>query len=154
MGTTDTAEAWATAGLAALDRRYERVVDACPYVPAADTARRLQRLDAERERLLAGGLPARPDRRVPSLHKIAEFHDLGDLPRCFRCGFTQGGTWRDATSWLERAHVIDRSAGGLDNLVNLRPLCRWCHRCQPSFVSGDEQIALAWFSPDWPELDQ
>lgn len=105
-----------------------------------------QRLEAEQARLLKGGLALRPPRRMPSMSKIAQFNDLGHVPHCVRCGFEPPvETWAEANSWLERAHVVDRVAGGLDNEANLRPLCSLCHQLQPAFCAGDEKMALAWF---------
>lgn len=75
----------------------------------------------------------RPERSMPTLRRLCDFHGIYG---CVRCGTSEG---------LERAHVIDRFLGGLDNLVNLRPLCSQCHRLQPSFAPGQEDEALEWF---------
>lgn len=87
---------------------------------------------------------------MPSLAKVAEHLGIIDsFPHCFRCRATSEssvwGEWVPATG-LERAHVIDRCRGGLDNAANLRPLCRQCHALQPSFGAGHEPEALRWFS--------
>src|ERR1700676_1593342 len=84
---------------------------------------------------------------MPSLAKIAEFHHLGDEPFCVRCGYSRPGlwTWATAGGWLDRAHLIDRGADGLDIEPNLLPLCRGCHSGQPYFENGDEAKALMWF---------
>jgi hypothetical protein len=60
-------------------------------------------------------------------------------------GFEDIDYWEDGGGRLEKAHVIDRFAGGLDTLPNFRPLCPTCHRLQPMFVPGQEAEALAWF---------
>jgi hypothetical protein len=112
-------------------------------------------LKRELDRLLQGGLAEREPRRVPSLAKVADHHGLDARPSCVRCGYEPPvDSWREASGWLQRAHVIDRFAGGLDNAANLRPLCRMCHRMQPIFVPGDEDVALEWFSGEhyWRDL--
>lgn len=71
---------------------------------------------------------------MPSLSAVAEFHGL-DPHHCRRCG---------ALARTERAHVIDRAFGGLDDVQNLTPLCVRCHRDQPVWVPGEERAALLW----------
>lgn len=92
----------------------------------------------------------RPARRMPSLKKIAKHLGISDsFPHCFRCRATsESSTWGEwvPETGLERAHVIDRCRGGLDNAANLRPLCHQCHALQPSFGAGQEVEALRWFS--------
>lgn len=115
-----------------------------------DVFRRLrEELDGytwERDRLMRGGLAHRPPRKMPSLLKIAAYHQLPDQPACFRCEEeTDAATWRTANSELQRAHIIDRVFDGLDSVANLLPLCPPCHRGQPIFKAGDEAKALAWF---------
>lgn len=94
-------------------------------------------------------MQARPQRRMPSIWKLATWHGIELLgPACWRCGvIPKGITWRQANRYLDRAHVIDRQADGLDLEPNLRPLCRRCHRSQPTFRPGEETDALAWFGP-------
>ncbi len=87
----------------------------------------------------------RPKRRYVSLSRIARWHDLGDMPYCVKCEYCEGTTWQSAQGWLERAHIIDRTYGGLDIEPNLLPLCAHCHRHQPAFKNGEEAEALAWF---------
>lgn len=83
---------------------------------------------------------------MPSMQKIAAFHGLGITPMCVRCGSQPPvATWREAQSWLQRAHIIDRIADGLDLETNLAPLCERCHQSQPMFEPGDEPQALEWF---------
>jgi 5-methylcytosine-specific restriction endonuclease McrA len=103
--------------------------------------------DDELDRRLAAAHlpPKRPARRMPTLRAIARHWDLGDHPACFRCGDeppVEG--WGNAHGWLERAHLIDRWAGGLDLVTNIVPLCPRCHRRQPIFEPGDEDAALTW----------
>lgn len=94
----------------------------------------------------------RPKRRMPSLAKIAAFHDMGPTPHCYRCGTrapenpwgSRWTGWRAASWFLDRAHMIDRWADGLDNCANLYPLCPACHGSQPVFKVGDEDAARAW----------
>ena len=88
----------------------------------------------------------RPPRKMPSAWSVVDRWMHG-YPRCFRCGW-EG----DRPSDIERAHVIDRVKGGLDTLDNLRPLCHECHRLQPSFGPGDEEMALTWFRPGVPAV--
>lgn len=77
---------------------------------------------------------------MPSMKAIAEFHGV-DPTVCFRC---------QAIARTEKAHVIDRTGGGLDDVQNLRPICFSCHASQPSFVNGEERRALLWFEhADW-----
>ena len=98
------------------------------------------------ERLLAGGTVTRPSRRMPPMLKIANHHGLGERPHCVGCGYLPPcETWIEAASYLERAHIIDRWAGGLDGPQNLAPLCGPCHRGQPIFEPGDEEMAIHWF---------
>ena len=102
--------------------------------------------ERERDRLLAGGLPRRGPRRMPSMRRIAAHHGLGQDPYCVVCGYgPPASTWMAASSYLERAHIIDRCFDGLDVEANLAPLCGSCHRSQPIFEPGDEERALAWF---------
>jgi hypothetical protein len=92
---------------------------------------------------------SRPPRRMPSLVRIARHHGVElRVPFCWRCHVESDDdatSWRTASSFLERAHVIDRCYGGLDDVQNLRPLCCDCHRWQPDFGPGDEPLALRWF---------
>jgi hypothetical protein len=86
-------------------------------------------------------------RRMPSLPKLAKALHLGDVPACYRCGAeVPRANWATATGQLDRAHVIDRCFGGSDDAANLRPLCETCHEIQPSFVPGEEAVALYWFT--------
>lgn len=91
----------------------------------------------------------RPSRRITQPHLIARYWEsleakpFGDViessPKCFRCG-------RDRESWdcLERAHLVDRSGGGLDGPQNLVMLCHSCHSDMPSFLAGEELFAIWW----------
>lgn len=67
---------------------------------------------------------------------VAAFHDV-DPTRCFRCG---------VIARTERAHIIDRAFGGLDDVQNLIPLCFRCHRDQPIFANGEERRAWVWLT--------
>lgn len=79
-------------------------------------------------------------RKMPTWKRIVDYHGYG-RPHCVKCR-------RSAEQWsdLIRAHVIDRWADGLDAPQNIRPLCDMCHRHQPVFKNGDEQVALEWFN--------
>jgi hypothetical protein len=77
----------------------------------------------------------RGPRQMPSMKVILRHRGFQEA-RCVRCGY--GG-------YLERAHIIDRFLGGLDNPANFAPLCDECHRNQPIFEPGDEAEALRWF---------
>jgi hypothetical protein len=107
-------------------------------------------------------LPRRGGRRMPRMWKIVLYwHEhpgafgqvnLDGTPYCFRClrevptqrwpGWRD--TWDAASPSLDRAHLIDRSAGGLDGPQNIVPLCGECHGGMPSFEPGDEDKAIAW----------
>jgi len=102
------------------------------------------------DRLLAGHAAARPPRRMPSLKKIADHHCLPMQPFCVGCGLhTPVSEWRNASPYLDRAHIIDRCYGGLDAAQNLAPLCQACHKVQPIFEPGDEDEAMEWFALPW-----
>ena len=91
-------------------------------------------------------LPVRPRRRMPTLLAIARYHGLGEVSYCVRCGYRPPWDhWGISSTYLERAHIIDRCFDGLDVAPNLAPLCSWCHRTQPIFKPGDEAEAYAWF---------
>lgn len=95
---------------------------------------------------VAGFWPSRPGRRMPTLSRIAAYHGLPAEPACVRCKWVAPcGTWRAASRYLERAHIIDRVFDGLDGPQNLAPLCHGCHKDQPIFRPGDEVAALRWF---------
>lgn len=91
-------------------------------------------------------MPERPGRRMPPAKRVATYWrtrgafniDVSD-PRCFCCG-RQESSWGD----LERAHLIDRAIGGLDNEPNLTMLCRTCHSQQPIFEIDEWDNALRW----------
>lgn len=73
---------------------------------------------------------------------LAHYAWLGvDLawPFCFAC-------WSEELEWsqLERAHLVDRSAGGLDGPQNVVLLCPACHRAMPSFRPGEGAEARRW----------
>src|SRR5687768_54814 len=87
----------------------------------------------------------RPPRRVPGLSRIADFHGLGSKPRCIRCGNANKSTSWSSARGLDRAHIIDRWSGGLDDVQNIAPICPNCHREQPIFTPGQEIEALRWF---------
>lgn len=74
-------------------------------------------------------------RRMPSMGAVAAHHRLA-VGVCARCS---------VVARCERAHVIDRTLGGLDDVQNLRPLCYPCHRDQPVFGPGEESVAMLWF---------
>lgn len=147
---------FATSALAAVEahiaNRNQRFADAVAHT-AEDIAAIAKRMKAELERdtrerdlLLAGGLAQRPARRMPMFTKVARFHNLPTPPACIRCDFKPGvATWGEASSHLQRAHIIDRAYGGLDSLCNILPLCPPCHREQPIFRPQDRAEALEWF---------
>ena len=108
---------------------------------------------------------ARPPRAEPSLGSLADYwltraDDLGPgyavahigwgEPSCHRCGWLvpEG---HDPRPWLDRAHLIDRAAGGLDTHANVVPLCHLCHRSQPMFLPGQEAEALDWLKAGDPK---
>jgi len=90
--------------------------------------------------------PERPPRRTTAPHLIAR-HWVGrgvfdvdvDNPACFRCR-------RQVSSWkqLERAHLVDRCAGGLDIPSNIAMLCWRCHGTMPPFGNGEGEDAIQW----------
>lgn len=107
---------------------------------------------------------AHRSRRLPSMWKIAGYWvSLGTFemclsdPSCFACGAVvpagafdgvppyPRARWDAASSWLERAHLVDRCDGGLDAEQNIVPLCSWCHRKRmPCFRGGTGRWAIAW----------
>lgn len=126
-----------------------------------ETVSELRTLKLSREWVSKPGwVPSRGKPRLPSLLKIAGYWaDLGvvddiSIPFCFRCGWvplyseaaSAAARWRQASRYLDRAHLVDRAAGGLDQVQNLMPLC-WagCHRIMPPFLSLDDgNAALEW----------
>jgi len=101
--------------------------------------------DTRRSILHETWMPARPGRRMPPAPKIAAYWaDRGEPfkvnpeePACFAC-------WDTADEWghLERAHLVDRWAGGLDGPQNLAMLCNPCHRVMPIFLPGQDADAI------------
>lgn len=102
-----------------------------------------------------GTLPRRT-RRMPSLWRIAQHWASRDLfpvdleiPSCFACEQvaywderdTLRERWQRASSFLDRAHLVDRFLWGLDGPQNIIPLCKACHRAMPSFDNGPDAIA-------------
>lgn len=81
---------------------------------------------ARRERirsLLQGDTAERPGRsHTPSRKKIARHHGLPE-DACWRCG---------SPDFIERAHIVDRSHDGLDQVQNLALLCAVCHWFMPA----------------------
>lgn len=53
---------------------------------------------------------------------------------CMRCGRTD--------VYLEKAHLIDVSAGGMDDLRNIGLLCHKCHALQPITEKNDPKRAI------------
>jgi hypothetical protein len=107
--------------------------------------------------------PERPGRRMPKLYDIAyywynerpgTFRVSLTVPLCFRClrrlppeelrPRNIHKRWLSASSYLERAHLVDRFVGGLDGPQNLVPLCPECHRCMPTFEIDQGDRAIAW----------
>ena len=99
------------------------------------------------DNLVRGFGTTRPKRTMPSWRTIANHRGLLDArPACSHCGWASSDkTWATIGGRLERAHIIDRWAGGLDSPANLAPLCPPCHRSQPIFSPGDELLASEWF---------
>lgn len=87
--------------------------------------------------------PKRPSRRYPPLKRIEEYWGL-EHGYCARC---------NQPARCDRAHIIDRCNGGLDDIQNLAPLCYPCHEAQPSYKPGGEAFAVAWLNtpPDASE---
>lgn len=103
---------------------------------------------------LVASIPVRPSRRMPDLWRIARYWLERDVfwvdleqPHCFGCfnapepdqSVPDAARWNDSV-FLERAHLADRAAGGLDGPQNLVPLCHSCHRLMPEFTDGREAI--------------
>lgn len=107
---------------------------ACPYPPGSED-HEAWLIGWERARQANPKLTERPPRRMPSMKAIIRHHGLPGR-YCVRCS---------DDGYLERAHIIDRVFGGLDNAANLAPLCDYCHRTQPIFKPGQEGEALRWF---------
>ena len=150
--------------LAALMARTTAILtDLDRDIESAETARELKRLRAEREYVRArpDWMPSRGKARLPSLRKIAGYWAAaglradGDIsvPSCFGCGWVPPYSetdsvsvrWRKASRYLDRAHLVDRAEGGLDQVQNLIPLCwTWCHRIMPPYGTGQGGDALRW----------
>lgn len=113
------------------------------------------------------GSTTRPGRQPPRHYEIVQWwHGRPDLlpdlkshyiglrePFCFRCGWLTPPPeedmptptlWQRAGRWLDRAHLIDRTADGLDGVQNTVLLCGPCHKYMPEFVPGDEDGVVAW----------
>jgi hypothetical protein len=118
----------------------------------------LRSIDAAREQIWKPGWkPARPERRMPTLWKLAEywaargtFDVLLDDPHCFGCredvsefchGETPKARWNSLSGYLERAHLVARVYDGLDAPQNIVPLCGPCHRLMPD---DDGPAAIKW----------
>jgi hypothetical protein len=79
--------------------------------------------------------------------------DVGE-PCCFACGWysehwdkeTPKASWERAT--LERAHIVPRSLGGVDDASNVILLCSPCHRDSPDW---HEPSAMARWIADRPD---
>lgn len=107
-------------------------------------------------------IPRRGLRTMPRMWKIAlHWHDhpdvfgevdLDDVPYCFRClrevsqakRATPRDTWNAASRQLDRAHLVDRAADGLDGPQNMVPMCRQCHAVMPLFEAQDADEAVHW----------
>lgn len=86
---------------------------------------------------------------MPTLRSIARHWGMEDGPaRCYRCGITRPHWTWDGNGGIDRAHIITRCYGGLDDVQNIIPLCIACHRMQPGFGPGDEDEAMAWMNAD------
>lgn len=75
---------------------------------------------------------------MPHMRDIEAHHGL-DHGYCYRCG---------QPARCERAHVVDRSAGGANAVENLVPLCYPCHAQMPPFAADEEPYAWAWLNAD------
>ena len=92
----------------------------------------------------------RPDTGTASPFPAATFIPLIDLgePECFACGWCRleqvrsRAAQQDIWKGLERAHVVARSLGGLDNVENLALLCKPCHEHSPD--TADPAIFWRW----------
>lgn len=79
---------------------------------------------------------------------------------CFGCGNegydgTDREGWPRSSSWIWRAHLVDRWAGGKDTVENLVPLCLRCHTYMPVFPrTEDRDRAIQWVldCPPWSEV--
>jgi hypothetical protein len=95
-------------------------------------------------RLVQGEPADRPARRMPSIRTIAEFHEMPD-DECWRCGLREP---------LERAHIVDRCAGGLDGPQNLSLICYPCHMDMPTIEPHKWKLGMlyvglpvGWYGP-------
>lgn len=87
---------------------------------------------------------------------IAGARGSWDDPFCFRCGWWppspedfKGDRWSIVNGWLERAHLLDKSAGGPNEPSNLVPLCPLCHLVMPEYRKSAEP-AIAWVRAGQP----
>jgi 5-methylcytosine-specific restriction endonuclease McrA len=147
---------WRKARRAAIARIDQQVIDL--YLRGAPARReKVRTLKARIAHIEAdpNWLPPRPGRRMPAARRVAAFWAAQpgpftvhpDVPQCFRCG-AGVGKWSD----LERAHLVDRWAGGLDHAANLVMLCPLCHRAMPIFLPGEVEQARGWVLAGWAPL--
>ena len=157
--------------LAELDRREEEIYRSVTYPGQSvdSVVSSLRALPWMREHVKdPGWLPERPGRRMPSVWALVQywaprgvFVVCVPVPHCFGCQRMilpdedeaplppddprpAQDRWNNALGRLERAHLVDRAAGGLDGCQNIVPLCRPCHRRMPSFDIGEGPQAVAW----------
>ena len=87
----------------------------------------------------------------------------------FRTWFASQTCWVCGGPWQELHHILARSRGGDDDILNLAPVCRECHRrieahdpyaraqirhaLMPSnlgYLEGKVHDALAWLQRNYP----
>jgi hypothetical protein len=107
--------------------------------------------------------PRRPARKYPGVWTlVCYWQDRDPCPfivgtwteaNCFACqrpaptnheNSLPRDNWNRALGWLERAHLVTRMYGGLDDPANVVPLCFTCHRIMPDFPPAEWEKAIKW----------
>lgn len=104
--------------------------------------------------------------RLPKLWQIVTYWLGRDMfvynghpgtPHCFACGWyfrVEGDTdeerWNGASRYLDRGHIVNWCRGGLDQVQNLVPLCRFCNMVMPIFGPEEWPAAFMWIEDGGP----
>lgn len=103
--------------------------------------------------------------RLPKLWEIVSYWlgqdrfiygDAG-IPHCFACswlfpaeGSTDEERWNRASRHLDRGHIVNWVTGGLDQVQNLVPLCKFCNMVMPVFRPEEWPAAVMWIEDGGP----
>ena len=127
---------------------------------ANDVVARIEEMAAERALIERPMWMPKRKRKSPSLASIAAywatryvFEMSPERPHCFAClrlvpdvdmAEAVAKRWNGSTSYLEKAHLVDHTNGGLDGPQNVVPLCSPCHSKMPGFDIGEGASAIIW----------